>query len=153
MEFEDGSSLTISGDGKAVLVQSFYKTNGVLYTVVRIVDADDARIEVEVTPGSQFEVVTPAAIAGVRGTRFTLCVRKDDEGNDATTVRVHAGIVWLAGGGDGRARSAAVDLRAGAVARRVRRAAVRLRRKAARKWREKGRKQGITLDDVLRRRR
>jgi hypothetical protein len=95
MSFEDGSTLTVSGEGRVVLVQSFRKANGVLYTIVRILDADDAEVEVEVAPGSQFEVITPAAIAGVRGTRFTVRIRRRRDGTSATTVAVHEGSVWV----------------------------------------------------------
>ena len=95
LSFEDGSTLSVSGNGKVVLLQSFRKSNGVLYTIVRIVAGTEAEVDVQVTPGSQFEVITPAAIAGVRGTRFTVQVAQQPTGISATTITVQEGVVWV----------------------------------------------------------
>jgi len=113
--FEDGSTLNVSGDGKVVLVQSFRKSNGVLYTIVKIVAGTEAEVEVEVdvTPGSQFEVITPAAIAGVRGTRFTVRVAREAPGESSTTVTVQEGTVWVTGEGEAEGSHTTVDVPAG----------------------------------------
>ena len=71
MEFEDKSSVTIvasTGSYKLTATASFRQEDGRLYTIVR---AEGEGLAVfEVTPGSRFELVTPVAIIGVRGTKF-----------------------------------------------------------------------------------
>jgi hypothetical protein len=51
-------------------------------------------LDVEVTPGSRFEVVTPAAIAGVQGTRFKVIVTVEGE-LYCVKVEVKEGVVVL----------------------------------------------------------
>ncbi len=73
MTFDDGSTVTVdasSGSYSCFLVQSIRLSDGTLYSIVRV--QDNGSIDVQVTPGSKFEVVTPSAIVGVRGTRFTV---------------------------------------------------------------------------------
>jgi len=112
LRFEDGSRLTVFGDGKVVLLQSFRKASGVLYTVVRIVAGSEAQVDVQVTPGSQFEVITPAAIAGVRGTKFTVQVIEDPS-ESSTCVAVREGIVWVAPTDPDLGTQSKVDVSAG----------------------------------------
>lgn len=70
MSFADGSTVTIP-DGMVVrLVQSFRLHDGRYYSVVAVDINETGTLDLEVTPGSRFEVVTPSAIAGVQGTRF-----------------------------------------------------------------------------------
>jgi prepilin-type N-terminal cleavage/methylation domain-containing protein len=76
LEFEDGSTARVkeAGTGHAMkALASFRNADGTLYTIVRLSGAGKA--EFTVTPGSQFEVVTPVAIIGVRGTTFDVETR------------------------------------------------------------------------------
>jgi len=74
MEFEDGSTVTIKnasgGNYGCFLVQSVRLADGTLYSIIKV--QDDGDIDVQVTSGSKFEIVTPSAIVGVRGTQFTV---------------------------------------------------------------------------------
>jgi len=93
MHFEDGSTVSVASanDGyKVTVVQSFRLADGTLYTVVRV--KGDGELDVTVTPGSTFEVVTPSALIGVRGTEF--CVLTT-QGGDCTDVGVDTGAVQL----------------------------------------------------------
>ena len=83
MEFEDLSTVTITnasgGSYGCFLVQSVRLSDGTLYSIVKV--QDNGTIDVHVTTGSKFEVVTPSAIVGVRGTDFT--VATSDNGSEA----------------------------------------------------------------------
>ncbi|MBT3378060.1 MAG: hypothetical protein HN742_39920 [Lentisphaerae bacterium] len=69
LKFEDGSTVTLSG--RAKVLTSFRTGDGRLYSIIRVfADYGSTVINANVTPGSKFEVVTPAAIAGVAGTSF-----------------------------------------------------------------------------------
>ena len=73
LRFEDGSSAAVveSTDKFGVTaVTSFRCEDGNLYTIVRVEGTGKARFSVN--PGARFEVVTPVAIIGVRGTEFTV---------------------------------------------------------------------------------
>lgn len=73
VKFEDGSTAQlspISADFGVSVVASFRNDNGTLYTVVRVTGKGDT--DFQVTKGSRFEVVTPVAIIGVRGTTFNV---------------------------------------------------------------------------------
>jgi len=91
MTFSDGSRVKIT-DAQAgygtYLVQSVRLADGTLYSIIRV--EDEGTIDVQVTSGSKFEVVTPSAIIGVRGTRFTV---ETVNANNATTVTMITGIV------------------------------------------------------------
>ncbi len=82
--FADDS--TVSG-GTFTIIQSFFIGNGKCYTLLRV-DAGNV-LNCSVTPGSKFEVITPAAIAGVGGTRFTV------DTTDGTKVTVTEGEVTV----------------------------------------------------------
>jgi len=78
MRFEDGSTATITESGddlRLTALASFRKEDGTLYTIVRITGKGKA--DYSVRPGSRFEVVTPVAIIGVRGTEFDVEVDAD----------------------------------------------------------------------------
>ena len=69
--FEDGSSAEVTNGAtgyELAAVASFRQEDGRLYTVVRVNGSGETSFKV--TPGSKFEVVTPVAIIGVRGTQF-----------------------------------------------------------------------------------
>jgi hypothetical protein len=74
MTFDDGSTVTIKnasgGSYGCILIQSVRLADGTLYSIIKV--QDDGIIDVQVTSGSKFEVVTPSAIVGVRGTEFTV---------------------------------------------------------------------------------
>ena len=74
MEFEDGSTVTIKnasgGNYGCFLVQSVRLADGTLYSIIKV--QGDGNIDVQVTSGSKFEIVTPSAVVGVRGTEFTV---------------------------------------------------------------------------------
>ncbi len=76
MTFDDGSTVTITqatgqgGGYKVFLVQSVRLADGTLYSIIKV--QNDGDIDVQVTSGSKFEIVTPSAIVGVRGTQFTV---------------------------------------------------------------------------------
>ncbi|MBL7223094.1 MAG: FecR domain-containing protein [Candidatus Brocadiae bacterium] len=93
LRFADGSTVTVKSandDYRVTVIQSFRLPDGSLYTVVRV--AGDGEVDVSVTPGSRFEVVTPGALIGVRGTVFNV---KTEEGGQTTTVVVTQGTVVL----------------------------------------------------------
>jgi len=80
MRFEDNSTAEVtetSDNFRVTAVSSFRKPDGCLYTLVRVEGVGEAKFEV--TPGSKFEVVTPVAIIGVRGTKFTVSTVIPDE--------------------------------------------------------------------------
>jgi hypothetical protein len=76
MTFADGSTVTITqaaglgGGYKVFLVQSVGLADGTLYSIIKV--QNNGNIDVQVTSGSKFEIVTPSAIVGVRGTQFTV---------------------------------------------------------------------------------
>ncbi len=91
MTFTDGSSVKIinsqAGYG-TYLVQSVRLADGTLYSIIRV--EDEGTLDVQVTAGSKFEVITPSAIIGVRGTRFTV---ETVNTNNTTTVTLITGTV------------------------------------------------------------
>ncbi len=74
MTFADDSTVTVKnasgGSYGCILVQSVRLADGTLYSIIKT--QNNGAIDVQVTSGSKFEVVTPSAIVGVRGTRFTV---------------------------------------------------------------------------------
>ncbi len=71
LEFSDGSTASVTGTAR--VLTSFREADGTLYTIIRVFRADGAvTINASVEKGNRFEVVTPAAIAGVAGTEFTV---------------------------------------------------------------------------------
>jgi prepilin-type N-terminal cleavage/methylation domain-containing protein len=94
MTFADGSTVEITnssgGDYGCFLVQSVRLADGTLYSIVRV--QDEGTIDVNVTTGSKFEIVTPSAIVGVRGTQFTV---QTSNGGNRTDVNLTEGTVIL----------------------------------------------------------
>jgi len=89
MSFQDGSTVTIvtpGPDHRVSAVASFRMENGKLYTIVRI--QGDGETAFNVTPGSRFQVITPVALIGVRGTQFI--VRNQF---DRTTIHLESGVI------------------------------------------------------------
>lgn len=93
MTFSDGSTVKITSsktDQKVFLVQSVRLSDGTLYSIIKT--RKDVTIDVQVTAGSKFEVVTPSAIVGVRGTRFTVVTKQSGY---VTEVTLASGTVIL----------------------------------------------------------
>ena len=85
MSFADGSRATIPSGMVVRLIQSFRMKDGRFYSLIGMDVNETGTLDVEVTPGSRFEVVTPAAIAGVQGTRFQVTTYIE---NDRYCVKV-----------------------------------------------------------------
>jgi len=91
MTFEDESNAQVvmaTQDYKVTAVASFRLESGCLYSIVKVNGSGTTTFSV--TPGSKFEVVTPVAIIGVRGTHFS--VSTDDK---YTTIYVSSGSVHV----------------------------------------------------------
>ena len=67
------------GDLNLALIYSARMADGTLYSVVRM--TGKGKVQFTVKPGSRFEVATPVAIAGVKGTKFTIELISDTEAN------------------------------------------------------------------------
>ena len=82
----DGSSLLLSAS--TLLRVGAVELNSALKRVIKI-DLYRGRIEAQVSPshsGAQFEIVTPRAIAGVRGTRFRVAVSAEGANTQVETL-------------------------------------------------------------------
>ncbi|MEW6534444.1 MAG: FecR domain-containing protein [Candidatus Auribacterota bacterium] len=88
---DDGTTIQ-SDTVKMILIQSVKLGGGALYTVVRVPDTETGKVTVNATPGTKLEIVTPAIVAGVRGTRFVLDIGYQDE-VPYTNVNVEEGVV------------------------------------------------------------
>lgn len=91
MVLEDGSKITPQ-NAKVMLVQSFRMDDGTLYSIVKLLDGEEGSVTCDVIPGSRLEIVTPSAIAAVRGTTFIVRLSYDN-GVPVTKVGVSAGLV------------------------------------------------------------
>jgi len=92
MRFADKSSAKVmlaTENYRVTAVASFHLDDGRLYSVVRIDGSGNT--DFSVTPGSKFEVVTPVAIIGVRGTGFSVT---SDDGYAKITVTSGVVHVW-----------------------------------------------------------
>lgn len=87
MDFGEGTTVKAKPGTKMMLVQSFERADGRPYGLVRVDEV--GRVDVDVASGWKFEVVTPAAIAGVEGTEFRVEVVSRTE----TLIRVISGTV------------------------------------------------------------
>jgi len=99
IKFSDGSTVNVP-DGMTVGMLMSFGTHGTLYSMVWVPEGSQGTLDCNVTPGAMFEVVTPAAIAGVQGTKFTVSVSEsqdsyDQPGAAMTQVAVREGTVWL----------------------------------------------------------
>jgi len=95
LKFDDGSTVTVTnasgGSYGCILVQSVQLADGTLYSIIKV--QDNGTIDVQVTSGSKFEVVTPSAIVGVRGTQFTVQTSANGIAGYKTDVLLTSGIV------------------------------------------------------------
>ncbi len=95
LTFDDGSTVKVTdapgSNYGCFLVQSVRLSDGTLYSIVRT--QDNGTIDVQVTSGSKFEVVTPSAIVGVRGTEFTVVTSSSSAVGYQTDISFTSGIV------------------------------------------------------------
>ena len=99
LEFADGSTAALSG--KVKVLGSFRMDGGRLYTILRVFrNYGNTSVTVTVPthagPRSKFEVVTPAAIAGVVGTTFNV-EHRNTANKDETRFRVVTGSIYVTG--------------------------------------------------------
>lgn len=95
LTFADGTTVQIDS-GKAGLVSSFMDNSDKIYSIIYTPEGNEGAITVNHTGDSRFEVITPAVIAGVEGTRFTvrnLLVPTNEQ--HATDVSVSEGTVYV----------------------------------------------------------
>jgi len=76
LTFADGSRVTVAPGGQVGLLMSF-NDDGVCHSVIFVPKESFTSLHCEVTPGSRFEVVTPASIAGVEGTKFDVITSRE----------------------------------------------------------------------------
>lgn len=89
IQFQDGTTATLHGGADVTVLQSFIdgQSSGPLYTLVR---QTLGSVNYQVNHGSKFDVVTPTATAGARGTAFEIRIDSDSRTNllvtDGTVV-------------------------------------------------------------------
>lgn len=78
IEFADGSTATLSSGTTATVLQSFLmgQANAPLYTLIR---QGVGEAVYKIHSGSKFDVVTPTATSGARGTEFKVTVKENGE--------------------------------------------------------------------------
>ncbi|MCM8764402.1 MAG: FecR domain-containing protein [Candidatus Omnitrophica bacterium] len=84
--FADGTVVTASPDLKVGLVGSFIAPDDKHYSIIFIPEDSSGSLTVDHQGDSRFEVVAPALIAGVSGTRFTVSNAYDNAINQSTTT-------------------------------------------------------------------
>jgi prepilin-type N-terminal cleavage/methylation domain-containing protein len=98
LRFADGSTSALLGAHRVVFLTSFDIGNGRSYSVLKVEDGVEGTVDNSVTPGSKFEVVTPAAVAGVKGTEFDVTTYTQGPALiQYTRVAVDAGSVRVTG--------------------------------------------------------
>ena len=97
LSFTDGSQVQLAEDTTVGVLMSFV-TSGRTYSLIWMPEGTAGAIDCQVTPGSRFEVLTPAAIASVQGTRFVVQTALEGEIN-STVVACQEGKVWVRGRG------------------------------------------------------
>jgi len=102
--FEDGTEVNITG--KVGLLGSFTNQDGKIYSIIYSPEGEDTNYNIEHKGDSQFEVITPAVIAGVEGTKFNVynLWGKNSENIQVakTTISVEEGIVSVRERNQGR---------------------------------------------------
>ncbi|MCM8777560.1 MAG: FecR domain-containing protein [Candidatus Omnitrophica bacterium] len=71
LQFVDGTTVEINS-GKLGLLASFTDNEGKLYHIIYTLEGEEGNFTVDHQGNSRFEVITPAVIAGVEGTKFTV---------------------------------------------------------------------------------
>jgi len=104
LKFEDGTEVkNISGE--VGVLGSFTNQDNKIYSIIYIPEGSDTKFEVDHKGNTMFEVITPAVIAGVEGTKFT--VENEyfvDAGlpQDRTIIKINEGIVKVEERNQGR---------------------------------------------------
>jgi len=91
--FSDGSTVNVT-QGHLMLLESFSLGNGKCYSLLRPSN-EQVTAECIITPGSKFEIITPAAIAGVEGTEFKFVYDPNPAG-PVVSIGVRDGAVEIA---------------------------------------------------------
>ncbi len=78
IQFADSSTATLSAGSEVTVLQSFLmgQVNAPLYTLIR---QKLGEVAYRVENGSKFDVVTPTATSGARGTEFRITVEPNGE--------------------------------------------------------------------------
>ena len=78
LQFADGSELLVQEDSEVIMdTLSAWGTTGMVDTRVRLQGGRvDTRVKPGQGPGSRYHIITPAAVAAVRGTRFRVATDK-----------------------------------------------------------------------------
>ena len=94
LTFKDGTQLSITS-GKVGLLASLVDVEEKIYSIVYVPENEDSEFTVDHEGDSRFEVITPAVIAGVAGTKFTVLVEKPtiDDTSERTIIQTLEGIV------------------------------------------------------------
>ena len=73
LEFVDGTKVSVDSSTTVGVLTSFSNSEGKIYSVIYVPEGEkDTSLEVTHNGDSEFEVVTPAVIAGVEGTKFNV---------------------------------------------------------------------------------
>ena len=92
--FVDGTTVVADSTVKVGLCGSFITPDNKNYSVIFVPEESVGSLTVTHSGDSRFEVVTPALIAGVSGTKFTVSNAYDSTSNQSTTtVSVNNGVV------------------------------------------------------------
>lgn len=101
-KFADGTTVVADPSLKVGLGCSFVTPDDKHYSVMFVPEDSNGSLTVEHQGDSRFEIVTPALIAGVSGTRFTVSNTYDNSTNQATSsVSVNEGKVQCEDRSDG----------------------------------------------------
>jgi len=93
LTFADGTTAKIES-GKAGLVSSFVDNSDKIYSIIYTPQATEGNITVTHSGDSKFEIITPAVIAGVEGTKFSVKTSLTDN-NCSSDVDVTEGTVYV----------------------------------------------------------
>ena len=99
IRFADGSELLVLSDSEVIMDSlSAYGKTGMVDTRVRLQGGRvDTRVRPSEGPGSRYHIITPAAVAAVRGTRFRVSADTD---KPVARSEVTRGKVSVSGAGD-----------------------------------------------------
>lgn len=96
LAFSDGSTVEVSERDQVGLVMSFTH-HGICHSVIFVPEGSWTQLRCQVTPGSRFEVLTPASILNVGGAKFDVSTGWEDDAptnvHYFTGVKVHKGKV------------------------------------------------------------
>ncbi len=72
LTFVDGTKVSSSSSTEVGVLTSFSDSEGKIYSVIYVPEGENASLNVNHNGNSEFEVITPAVIAGVEGTKFNV---------------------------------------------------------------------------------